>query len=82
MRPPIVDWCADSLEEDIILLFLERDKPWYAQHRDLQPIEGCENRLYESFSDLREAICLDPLQGVRRSSSDRTSPKELLLVSG
>jgi spore maturation protein CgeB len=36
------------------VLFLERDQPWYAEHRDLpQPPYG-STRLYASFDELRE----------------------------
>jgi spore maturation protein CgeB len=34
--------------------FLERNKPWYAQHRDLNHVPGCEIYLYESIFELRE----------------------------
>jgi spore maturation protein CgeB len=33
--------------------FLERDMPWYAQHRDLPDPPGCETRLYDSVAALR-----------------------------
>jgi spore maturation protein CgeB len=33
--------------------FLERDVPWYAQHRDLPAPPGCATHLYESTADLR-----------------------------
>ena len=43
------------------ILFLERDKPWYAAHRDFANIPGCEVCLYQTLSELRErfqdAIC-------------------------
>jgi spore maturation protein CgeB len=34
------------------VLFLERDVPWYAAHRDLPCPDFCEFRLYESVEDL------------------------------
>ncbi len=34
------------------VLFLERDQPWYAAHRDLPRPDFCELALYESVSDL------------------------------
>jgi spore maturation protein CgeB len=33
--------------------FLERDAPWYAQHRDLPEPPWCEIHLYDSFKQLR-----------------------------
>ncbi|MBW8786071.1 MAG: glycosyltransferase, partial [Novosphingobium sp.] len=41
------------------VLFLERDKPWYAAHRDLLKPEFCELRCYQSLEELddwRETI--------------------------
>jgi spore maturation protein CgeB len=35
------------------LLFLERDQPWYALHRDLPDPDFCTLRLYESPAELR-----------------------------
>jgi spore maturation protein CgeB len=34
------------------VLFLERDMPWYAEHRDLPAPEYCELALYDSLDDL------------------------------
>ena len=34
------------------LLFLERDKPWYAAHRDLVTFPGCEIALYHDLAEL------------------------------
>jgi spore maturation protein CgeB len=34
------------------ILFLERDKPWYAAHRDLGDADYCELAFYESVGDL------------------------------
>ncbi len=34
------------------VLFLERDVPWYANHRDLAEPDFCELRYYESIDDL------------------------------
>ncbi len=34
------------------ILFLERDKPWYAEHRDLQDPPYCTLRFYESVTEL------------------------------
>ena len=34
------------------VLFLERDKPWYAEHRDLADPSWCELRLYDSLAGL------------------------------
>jgi spore maturation protein CgeB len=34
--------------------FLERDAPWYAQHRDLKSMHGVTIALYDSLSDLRD----------------------------
>ena len=34
------------------LLFLERDQPWYAAHRDLPDPEFCALRFYDSIGDL------------------------------
>jgi spore maturation protein CgeB len=36
------------------LTFLERDTPWYAQHRDLPDPPWCETRLYGSLQELQE----------------------------
>src|SRR4029450_954588 len=36
------------------VLFLERNMPWYARHRDLQVIENVEIGIYESLSDLQK----------------------------
>jgi spore maturation protein CgeB len=41
----------DSLGHDI--LFLERDVPWYAAHRDLPDPDFCEFALYDSIEALR-----------------------------
>lgn len=41
------------------ILFLERDKPWYADHRDLPDPDFCELRYYHSVAELdqwREVI--------------------------
>jgi len=41
------------------ILFLERDKPWYADHRDLPDPDFCELRYYQSVAELddwREVI--------------------------
>jgi spore maturation protein CgeB len=35
------------------VLFLERDKPWYAQHRDLRELPGARIELYESLEQLK-----------------------------
>ncbi len=35
------------------LLFLERNTPWYARHRDLRAVEGAKIELYESIPDLQ-----------------------------
>jgi spore maturation protein CgeB len=35
------------------ILFLERDQPWYAQHRDAPHLECCDTQLYSDFHDLR-----------------------------
>jgi spore maturation protein CgeB len=35
------------------VLFLERDQPWYASHRDAPELPYCETRLYASTQDLR-----------------------------
>ena len=34
------------------LLFLERDKPWYAAHRDLGDADYCTLAIYDSIADL------------------------------
>lgn len=36
------------------VLFLERDKPWYAENRDLPAPDFCDLSLYESVADLRQ----------------------------
>ncbi len=36
------------------VIFLERDVPWYARHRDLERIEGVRIDLYQSIKDLKE----------------------------
>jgi spore maturation protein CgeB len=41
------------------VIFLERNVPWYARHRDLQTIEGVRIHLYESIEDLKE--CFAPI---------------------
>jgi len=35
------------------LLFLERDQPWYARHRDAPALEGCRVRIYDGLTDLK-----------------------------
>jgi len=35
------------------VLFLERDRPWYAENRDCRAIPGCRIELYASLQDLR-----------------------------
>jgi spore maturation protein CgeB len=35
------------------ILFLERDVPWYASHRDLQDPDFCRLEFYSSFGDLK-----------------------------
>ena len=34
------------------ILFLERDRPWYAAHRDLADPDFCELAWYDSLSEL------------------------------
>jgi spore maturation protein CgeB len=36
------------------VLFLERDKPWYAEHRDLPNPDFCELRYYDSVAELED----------------------------
>ncbi|MBC5775125.1 glycosyltransferase [Pontibacter sp. KCTC 32443] len=36
------------------ILFLERDKPWYADHRDLPNPDYCQTELYTSMDDLQQ----------------------------
>jgi spore maturation protein CgeB len=36
--------------------FLERDMPWYAQHRDLAAPPWCETHLYDSVAQLRRSF--------------------------
>ncbi|MEW9855368.1 CgeB family protein [Novosphingobium sp. M1R2S20] len=36
------------------VLFLERDKPWYADHRDLPDPDFCQLRYYDSLAELAE----------------------------
>lgn len=36
------------------VLFLERDVPWYAPHRDLPQCDWCDIQLYADLDDLRE----------------------------
>jgi spore maturation protein CgeB len=36
------------------VLFLERDKPWYADHRDLPEPDFCELRYYDSIEELAD----------------------------
>jgi spore maturation protein CgeB len=36
------------------VIFLERNVPWYARHRDLQTIERVQINFYESIEDLKE----------------------------
>lgn len=38
------------------LLFLERDVPWYAQHRDLPEPPYCRTALYASFEELHDCF--------------------------
>jgi len=33
--------------------FFERDAPWYAAHRDLAHLEGCELRIYRDWDEVR-----------------------------
>ena len=35
------------------VLFLEKDQPWYASHRDPLPLKYCDVQLYRDFEDLR-----------------------------
>ena len=35
------------------VVFLERDQPWYAQHRDLPDPPYCETHLYDSLEELQ-----------------------------
>ena len=41
------------------VLFLERDVPWYASHRDLSGIAGARVELYESVADLQGRFARD-----------------------
>jgi spore maturation protein CgeB len=50
------------------VLFLERDKPWYAQHRDLPCPPYGRTELYDSLDDLRRRF---HGRGARRRSGDR-----------
>lgn len=44
----------ELVRRDHDVLFLERDKPWYAMHRDMLSLADCEKvRLYESVEDLK-----------------------------
>ena len=53
MRRPTVGWCANWCARGHDVLFLERDMPWYAEHRDLpQPPYG-ETHFISSLDDLR-----------------------------
>ena len=36
------------------VLFLERDKPWYAAHRDLGDVQYCELAFYDSVEELED----------------------------
>jgi len=36
------------------VLFLEREQPWYSQHRDLHHFPHCDIRLYSSFEELQQ----------------------------
>jgi spore maturation protein CgeB len=36
--------------------FLERDMPWYAQHRDLPSSPWCSTHLYDSVAELRQSF--------------------------
>jgi methyltransferase (TIGR04290 family) len=47
------------------VLFLERDVPWYAAHRDLPDPTYCRTRLYGSVTELRERF----LESVRRADA-------------
>jgi spore maturation protein CgeB len=38
------------------ILFLERDVPWYAEHRDLPEPDFCDLKLYGTLDDLRETF--------------------------
>src|SRR4051812_5140012 len=35
------------------ILFLERDQPWYARHRDAPRLDCCDTKLYTDIHDLR-----------------------------
>jgi spore maturation protein CgeB len=48
--------------------FLERDRPWYAQHRDLPDPSWCETHLYDSVPRLR------------RSFADAVADADLVIV--
>jgi len=37
--------------------FLERDRPWYAHHRDAPRLDYCETHLYSDLADLRARFC-------------------------
>ena len=53
-RRRIAGWCGHCAGAAIDVLFLERDTPWYRDHRDLpQPPFGM-TRLYDSVAELRE----------------------------
>jgi len=41
------------------VLFLERDTPWYAAHRDLQAIPSARVELYSSLQDLKHRFAHD-----------------------
>lgn len=38
------------------VLFLERDQPWYAEHRDLAFLPGCRIALYDGIEQLRQGF--------------------------
>lgn len=41
------------------VLFIERDVPWYASHRDLPELAFCRAGLYSSLGDLKERFAGD-----------------------
>src|ERR1043165_9178419 len=45
--------------------FFERDAPWYATHRDLTQLDGCELRIYQDWDELHS----EARRAVRRADA-------------
>jgi spore maturation protein CgeB len=53
MPPPTARWCASSARRGHDVLFLERDVPWYAGHRDMPDPPFGRTVLYDDLDELQ-----------------------------